>query len=55
LKSENSENKSDKEIKDNSERFKINCVLGNNGGGKSRLFEGILRNKEENICIDNIE
>jgi hypothetical protein len=29
--------------------------LGNNGGGKSRLFEGILRNKEENICIDNIE
>lgn len=28
--------------KKNSERFKINCVLGNNWGGKSRLFEWLL-------------
>jgi len=27
-----------KDYKKNSERFKINCVLGNNGGGKSRLL-----------------
>lgn len=35
---ENTEKKSDEEIKKNAERFKINCVLGNNWGGKSRLF-----------------
>ena len=34
---------SDKEIKENAGRFKINCVLGNNWGGKSRLFEGIYK------------
>lgn len=35
--------------KKNSERFKINCLLGNNWGGKSRLFEYILNpeNKKE--------
>ena len=38
---------SDKEIKENAGRFKINCILGNNWGGKSRLFEGILKNKIE--------
>lgn len=27
--------------KENAKRFKINCVLGNNWGGKSRLFEWI--------------
>ncbi len=27
--------------KKNAKRFKINCVLGNNGGGKSRLFKWI--------------
>ena len=32
--------------KKNSERFKINCVLGNNWGGKSRLFEWILQKED---------
>ncbi len=31
----------DEEIKKNAKRFKINCVLGNNWGGKSRLLRGI--------------
>ena len=43
------EGKSDKEIEKNTKRFKINCVLGNNWGGKSRLFEGIINKKEELI------
>ena len=28
--------------KDNAERFKINCVLGNNWGGKSRLLNELF-------------
>lgn len=35
--------------KDNANRFKINCVLGNNWGGKSRLFERIRSEKYTKI------
>ena len=38
--------------KKNSERFKINCVLGNNWGGKSKLFEYKLR--KSNLSSNNI-
>ena len=43
---ENTDKKSDEEISDNAKRFKINCVLGNNWGGKSRLFEWILEKED---------
>ncbi len=43
--------KTEKEIKKNAERFKINCVLGNNWGGKSKLFEKINEIVEEYYFI----
>lgn len=35
--------------KENAERFKINCVLGNNWGGKSRLFHSIRHYRSEEL------
>ena len=42
--------------KDNAERFKINCVLGNNWGGKSRLFRWLyaIKNIKDRI-LNNFE
>lgn len=50
---ENKDKKTDEEISKNAERFKINCVLGNNWGGKSRLFEWIL--EKEHILNNTAE
>lgn len=53
LKNNNPDDKPDEEIKRNAWRFKINCVLGNNWGGKSRLFEWILDYDFAEIVTNN--
>lgn len=43
--------KGSKNLKENAERFKINCIVGENGTGKSRLLEKILNEEKSKYCI----
>ena len=59
---EKSEQKTDKEISENVKRFKINCVLGNNWGGKSRLLRWLYAventtdiHEDINLIINQID